>query len=322
MATKPIDAFAGACCDPISGGYLLGNGHRLYLPGLMRFSSMDAESPFHLGGVNPYVYCLGDPINRADPGGDFSFLGIIKDVVMFLAPKGHFDAAQFGVTAGIDTALFLAFAIGTGGWGLLLLAAGFVLSLASDVLGQIPGKTAAETGKWLGIASMVPDAVGAGTKFVEEVLVDGVKDAFSQGGKVTRALGKEEGLERAGRTAMKDTKSARPALEPPSLPRRAVGASIRLGTHIGLTAGLMIGGSVLLKKLFPMMPEVEADHAAVDTRESHALTRPHVYPQSVRYPGPATYPNAVSYPEPLSYPAAGKNFHRGAYPASYASLWK
>ncbi|MFJ4440936.1 RHS repeat-associated core domain-containing protein [Pseudomonas sp. NPDC089422] len=49
--------------------YALGNGHRLYNPRLMRFTSTDALSPFNRGGLNCYAYCLNDPINSQDPSG-------------------------------------------------------------------------------------------------------------------------------------------------------------------------------------------------------------------------------------------------------------
>lgn len=53
------------------GWYLLGNGHRVYNPVLMRFHSADHFSPFGKGGINPYTYCVGDPINHSDPTGRF-----------------------------------------------------------------------------------------------------------------------------------------------------------------------------------------------------------------------------------------------------------
>lgn len=53
------------------GWYLLGNGHRVYNPVLMRFHSADHFSPFGEGGMNPYAYCVGDPINHSDPTGRF-----------------------------------------------------------------------------------------------------------------------------------------------------------------------------------------------------------------------------------------------------------
>jgi len=36
---------------------------------IMRFNSPDTLSPFSLGGLNAYAYCLGDPINLKDPSG-------------------------------------------------------------------------------------------------------------------------------------------------------------------------------------------------------------------------------------------------------------
>lgn len=51
--------------------YLLGNGHRLYNPALMRFHSADRFSPFDRGGLNAYAYCAGDPVNHRDPSGRF-----------------------------------------------------------------------------------------------------------------------------------------------------------------------------------------------------------------------------------------------------------
>ncbi|WP_420825794.1 RHS repeat-associated core domain-containing protein [Pseudomonas typographi] len=43
-------------------GYLLGIGHRAFIPNLMRFTTADSQSPFRSGGINSYVYCLADPI--------------------------------------------------------------------------------------------------------------------------------------------------------------------------------------------------------------------------------------------------------------------
>jgi RHS repeat-associated protein len=55
-----------------SGWYLLGRGYRAYNPVLMRFHSPDSFSPFGSGGVNPYMYCLGNPIALRDPTGHSS----------------------------------------------------------------------------------------------------------------------------------------------------------------------------------------------------------------------------------------------------------
>jgi RHS repeat-associated protein len=61
--------FNGERPDPVTGHYLLGNGYRAFNPVLMRFNSPDSWSPFGNGGLNPYAYGAGDPINHIDPTG-------------------------------------------------------------------------------------------------------------------------------------------------------------------------------------------------------------------------------------------------------------
>jgi RHS repeat-associated protein len=53
--------------------YFLGNGYRVYNPRLMRFHSPDSWSPFGAGGLNAYMYCLGNPVNASDPTGHMPF---------------------------------------------------------------------------------------------------------------------------------------------------------------------------------------------------------------------------------------------------------
>ncbi|HDS1820294.1 TPA: RHS repeat-associated core domain-containing protein [Pseudomonas putida] len=69
-----LSRFTGQSWLPSAIGYLLGNGHRLFNPGLMRFHSADGFSPFEEGGINAYAYCANDPINRSDPSGRFSII--------------------------------------------------------------------------------------------------------------------------------------------------------------------------------------------------------------------------------------------------------
>ena len=63
--------FNGQLREADIGWYLLGNGYRAYNPRLMRFHSPDSWSPFRGGGLNAYMYCVGDPVNRVDPTGHF-----------------------------------------------------------------------------------------------------------------------------------------------------------------------------------------------------------------------------------------------------------
>lgn len=64
-------AFAGQWYEPASRCYPLGAGHRYYSPKLKRFIQPDRLSPFGRGGVNTYLYCQGDPVNRHDPSARF-----------------------------------------------------------------------------------------------------------------------------------------------------------------------------------------------------------------------------------------------------------
>lgn len=85
ILSKPqLAAFNGERLEPVSAGYALGNGNRLFSPRLMRFLGADTFSPFEQGGLNCYCYCLGDPINRTDPNGHWS---IVKPRTWFRSPN-------------------------------------------------------------------------------------------------------------------------------------------------------------------------------------------------------------------------------------------
>lgn len=73
LGDAPACGFTGQLRERAQGWYLLGNGHRIYSPTLMRFYSPDRLSPFDKGGWNSYCYCAGDPVNRHDRSGRQNF---------------------------------------------------------------------------------------------------------------------------------------------------------------------------------------------------------------------------------------------------------
>jgi RHS repeat-associated protein len=114
--------FNGERPDPVTGHYLLGNGHRAFNPVLMRFNSPDRLSPFGRGGLNPYAYCLGDPVNRSDPTGQESVeswvflgvgvIGLLASVVGAFPSIGFVEAAK-SLMKGVVTRRAVAKIIGT-----------------------------------------------------------------------------------------------------------------------------------------------------------------------------------------------------------------
>lgn len=103
-----LPGFNGEQPDSVTGHYLLGNGYRAFNPVLMRFNSPDSLSPFAGGGLNPYTYCLGDPINRVDPTGHMSWqagLGLGFSVLGIVASIATFGAATPLAIAGLTSGL-------------------------------------------------------------------------------------------------------------------------------------------------------------------------------------------------------------------------
>lgn len=100
--TLPPLGFNGELREKKTGWYILGNGYRAYNPVLGRFHSPDRLSPFDRGGLNPYTYCLGDPINYRDPTGHLAIFGLGASLLGRLAtPAGALTAASIvsGVAA-------------------------------------------------------------------------------------------------------------------------------------------------------------------------------------------------------------------------------
>ena len=113
--------YNGERCDPVSGVTHLGNGYRAYNPGLQRFNCPDSWSPFSHGGINPYLYSAGDPINRADPSGHLSWqagLGIALGALGILGAAftaGTSLAAAASLSAALAASSLTALAVGTAG---------------------------------------------------------------------------------------------------------------------------------------------------------------------------------------------------------------
>lgn len=117
---QPISnlGFNGEMREPITSWYFLGNGNRVYNPVLMRFHSPDKFSPFNAGGINAYMYCIGDPVNRSDPTGNFPIwarmVGGLTSVGIIV---GAASAATDGDTRTILGAIALTAIVGASGLG-------------------------------------------------------------------------------------------------------------------------------------------------------------------------------------------------------------
>jgi len=114
-------AFAGERQDELTGWYMPGS-YRPYDPVLMSFLSPDSESPFGDGGLNPYAYCAGDPINNIDPDGHAWWKWLVAGVGTALAIAG--TVASFGTAAPAIAALW------AGGMGALTLGGAMAITSA------------------------------------------------------------------------------------------------------------------------------------------------------------------------------------------------
>ncbi|UVK85594.1 hypothetical protein LOY46_13205 [Pseudomonas sichuanensis] len=102
--------FAGERREPLTGWYIAA-GYRPYDPVLMIFLAPDSASPFGRGGLNPYGYCAGDPVNRFDPDGHSWFkwvaLGFaVVAMAIALAPLAPAITAAFAAGAAASAAGF------------------------------------------------------------------------------------------------------------------------------------------------------------------------------------------------------------------------
>lgn len=99
------------------GAYLLGNGYRAYRPALGRFNGPDSYSPFWGGGLNSYMYCRGEPVNRRDPSGhadDDGFTWAVMGLGFLSMFGGAGRAAMRRKITGVDAGLVLGGLLGAG----------------------------------------------------------------------------------------------------------------------------------------------------------------------------------------------------------------
>ncbi|WP_157861779.1 RHS repeat-associated core domain-containing protein [Erwinia tasmaniensis] len=147
-----LPGFNGERADPVSGTYHLGNGYRAYNPVLMRFNCPDSLSPFGAGGINPYAYCAGDPVNHTDPSGHISWQGILG-IIAGVAGLGFtiFTAGSSIAAAGGIAAAFNA----TSGTALVAGTAGLVADITGIASGSIESSnpTTSATLGWVSMAS-------------------------------------------------------------------------------------------------------------------------------------------------------------------------
>ncbi len=224
--------FNGELKDQDTGWYLLGNGYRAYNPSLMRFNTPDSMSPFSGGGINPYAYCLGNPVNRMDPSGHFSMsagadLGL--NIFCLLVDLAMLAAATASIVASGGTALA---ALGV---------AGAVFGITSDTLGiaadsmtiqdQKQGWDRSDTEQNLGFASGI---------FGVASLVAGVGEAAGGMAKVTKSKMVAKSQARAVRSVVAGLDDMNP---------KVVSKSMKLSSGAEMTAEMPAKGRSFSKQL-------------------------------------------------------------------------
>ena len=177
-----ISGFNGLRLDPVSGNYHPGNGYRSYNPSLTRFTAPDSWSPFGAGGMNAYGYCTGDPINRADPSGHFSWQAALGIGIGILGVVG---ALFTGGSSLIAVGSLEAAMVSTSATSMLLGTA----NLVADISGIISITTAGSNPRastalsWLsfasGLLSLGTGLLVGGSRLLRSAAADGamVSDA-------------------------------------------------------------------------------------------------------------------------------------------------
>lgn len=155
-----LPGFNGERQDPLSGVTHLGNGYRAYSPALRRFTCPDSESPFGIGGINPYAYCESDPINKTDPSGHGPITWLIRKIIGLSVRAGIKAAMSEGASASLATA-------GTVETGIEL-ATSAVTGQASRAVAKTNPHAAKVLG-WMSLGIGIAGTLGVAEKLVPQI---------------------------------------------------------------------------------------------------------------------------------------------------------